>query len=146
MHEEFHPIFFPFYKTFLVERWYYKESLKYKWLFSRSQGILKLSSIMINTIFFLISWEYSWRSPSFARCTLGDSKMELFLVTASITTDRLADPYLVTSKGSKFPSARMETFLPAIPGKSANKPQSRREFSNYHLSGARWPRNSSTQK
>ena len=52
MHEEFHPIFFPFYKTFLVERWYYKESLKYKWLFSRSQGILKLSSIMINTIFF----------------------------------------------------------------------------------------------
>ena len=75
--------------------------------------------------------------------------MELFLVMANILVmarDRLADPCLVTSKGSKFCSARMGTFLPAIPGKSANKPQSSREFPNYHLNGARWPRNSSTQK
>ena len=81
MRTEFHPIFFPFYKTVLVERQYYKESLKYKeLLFSRSQEVLKLSCIMINTIFFFkFHGNIAEDLPALQNTCWGLVWMELFL-------------------------------------------------------------------
>lgn len=44
------------------------------WWFSRSQGVLRLSSIIVK-YHFLLLWEHNWRSPSFEKYTLENSKM-----------------------------------------------------------------------